>query len=49
MQRKVSHDSSSDDEIDNVSLALMVRKATKMMKSSTRTVSSLMARRRSSS
>jgi hypothetical protein len=30
-KEKVSHDSSSDDEIDDVSLALMVRRTTKMM------------------
>jgi hypothetical protein len=39
-KEKIAHDSSSDDEVDDASLSLMVRKTT------TRMVSSLMARRR---
>jgi hypothetical protein len=31
-KEKIAHDSSSDDEVDDVSLALMVRKTAKMLK-----------------
>ena len=44
---RIEYESSSDDEVDDASLALMVRRTVKMLKSSTRTVSSLMARKRS--
>ena len=31
-KEKITHDSSSDDEVDDASLALMVRRTTKMLK-----------------
>ena len=46
---RLEYESSSDDEIDDASLALMVRRTAKMLKNSTRMVSSLMERRRNSS
>jgi hypothetical protein len=45
----IVHETSSESDIDDASLALMVKKTTKMLKSLIRVASSSMARRRSSS